>query len=623
MIPAPTFWQVFNAALAPVHFESLVEFSERFAILPECLTISGKFSCAISPHFRAPMDALDKERVRKVVVGKPVRGGGSLIADLWHLRNLAREPGPSMMVFNDGRVSKEHCLSRYVPMLAACELTRGLLPNDAKRMSHETLQFNNGTLWYVSGPAIGRLQAKGVRYLSLDEVWMYENTVLPQAFARLGDFQRMGLDKTLITSQAGDEGDAFDSEFHSGKVHEWCPPCPQCGHVAIVRWINFRPDSTIWGVKWTEHKDAGGMHEPEKSADTVRFECGKCGAESDEDRCKTAWRTGARYVSESDGIDSATESYRWTAIIDFPWRLLVKEFLHAKNKARAGDLGPLVEFYRKRMVEPKNEAGVIEANDNFVRETYDISSTWSDEKLKILTADRQGEDVFWVSVRAWSAAGESRRLHFSKAFGFAELEDLRERFKLHPKQCFIDSGFMAKGERGVYAFCIIKGWVPLKGVAEMGGGPKLFFHTIRQRENGKLVSKRVPRDYSEPVPVDPDCIIGGAKRFAQLINFSSPTMSDHVDRLVTSGLWVEPAGAVEGDLEREYRKQMSGEIKVRTRHHITRVERSFWRKVRRDNHAFDLAKMQCLGAALHGIDLHGGAGETKEEPEPETQEATT
>jgi len=212
---------------------------------------------------------------------------------------------------------------------------------------------------------------------------------------------------------------------------------------------------------------------------------------------------------------------------------LVDLYLQAVNAWKMGNPAQLIQFFQKRTAEMKSENSLIEDMSFAIRATYEVNSTWPDEKFRLMTIDRQDEDVYWWTIRAWSETGRSRRLGFGKAHGAAELEQIRDAHKVDQSKTLVDSGFRPKGDHGVYSLCIRYGWVPVKGYAQENGDEKFFWHKTR--------AGRVNRSYSEPVLCDSEMGTGqqGARE-VERIDFSAPTYADRVQNLIDLGLWEEP-----------------------------------------------------------------------------------
>ena len=78
-------------------------------------------------------------------------------------------------------------------------------------------------------------------------------------------------------------------------------------------------------------------------------------------------------------------------------------------------------------------------------------------------------------------------------------------------------------------------------------------------------------------------------------------MADRVAELIEHGLWIEPEGDEQNEIEREYRKQMSAEFKRPKVDKFTGRKVMVWVCPSGNNHAFDCAKMQVLCAMQAGL----------------------
>src|SRR6185503_9126618 len=226
----------------------------------------------------------------------------------------------------------------------------------------------------------------------------------------------------------------------------------------------------------------------------------------------------------------------------------------------------------------------------YKREVYEIKGVHPNERDRFLTADRQQEDLFWVTIRNWIVDGqtvETRRLWFGKCYSFDEIEAKRKEFGVQPNHTLIDSGYHSKGDHGVYAACIKHGWIALKGV-----GVFSFTHNVKQ---GAHV-KRVLRTYAPLSHGDSETPLGACK----LIRFSAQSMADRVQGLIDAARWIEPVVDESDPMEKAYRKQMAAEQQVPTLNKFGQTE-MVWKVLSDDNHAFDLAKMQCVAAVLRKL----------------------
>ncbi len=588
---------ILSASLVPRDSRSIVEYAHDNIELFPPITKTGPFSADSSRHFLEIFDALDDERVREVNILKPVRGGGSLIGDVWLSATLPkdRNSGPFMQVFQTDADARMHFCDRVERMMNGNACTRDLLP---LKYEWSEIRLTNGHTLYTGGPALSNLQSKGVRFLRLTECWLYPPGRLAEAEARVGDYLKWELSKILRESQAGarDGIDLSRCDWHRSwnrcGVHEWEVQCLHCQAWYEPIFNAAREDGTYWGITWDQHKLPNGDHDLAKCCTTIRFECPHCRKPSlDGQRTKAEWNRTGRYklVGEEN---RKRKGFHWETVIDFPWDELVMLWLDACNAERRGDLKPKLQFYQKRRAIFKDEESLLRGGLHFRRIAYEITTDWPDEVARFLTIDRQQEDMFWWTVRAWSK-DKSRRLGFGKAYGFAAVEEIRDKFKVQPSHTFCDSAYNPKGDHGVYTACLRYGWIAVRGSNEYD-----FSHPSPRGRHHKI-----RRSYSQRIDADPNAgTTEEGKRYCPLIMFSKPQFNQIVQRLVESGAFEEPMddGKLDADMEKEYSAQMAARVRRVEYDSKTNQPKIYWYESKND-HARDLANMQVLGAVLRDL----------------------
>lgn len=574
-----------NELWQPADRRPIYDWAHDNVVLPSSITKSGLFDISGSRYLIKPFESLLNDAVREVVVVAPVRSGKSLIGDVWLPWIIANDPGPTMWNMQTDPVAADHAETRVMPILESCAKVRALFPVNRHQKRSKDIVFAHGMPLWIQGPSVGNLQSKGIRYQINDEVWMWEQGRLAEAKGRLGDYEEMQTSKLLIISQAGSEDDDLDAEFQRGTRSEWHVTCQSCGHRQRALWEASRPDGTRWGMLFDLQKDSRGDYRVGHAVSTRRFSCEKCGHDhTDDGKTRAAWNLSGDYVAADASVEKI-HSYHYTALITRSWDALVEEYVHALNARNRGVTDLLVKFWQKRMAEPKSEGTVLETSKPMTVVSYEAKDKWDEETHRFMTIDRQEEDLYWWTVRAWTPHAKSRRIGFGKAFGAAALDEIRKQHSVPPNYTFIDSGFLPKGDHGVYAHCVRYGWIAFKGEDS-----PYFIHTTK--------AGPVRRSYSPATRGDPESGHAGAgKKFATLIRFASNIMKDRVNRLIDRGLWIEPT-RTEDELEIEYRKQMASEFKRRKRDKFTGREQLVYVCPSRNNHAFDCASMQVTAATI-------------------------
>lgn len=567
-------------------------------VLVPPITRTGPFDVSGSRHFIAIFDAWQHDRTREVNVLKPVRGGGSLIGDIICPWSFANDPGPYMEVFQTEPEMKLYVESRSMQIFRNSPPIRELFPRDRHKMRETEIMFNNGYTWYAVGPAISNLQTKSIRYLRLEEVWLWAQGKIGEAMGRIGDYLKMQTSKVLTISQGGPcdgfpepmENSDWYRHYHRAQRHEWEVECPSCRKFFEPIFSGQRADGSFWGITWDRHMTPAGDWNIPKCLASIRFECEHCSHPIiDGTRTKSEFNRTGRYRAIGEPNEKR-KSFHWETVIDFPWVELVELWLEACNAEKRGDLKPKLQFYQKRRAMFMDEETLLKRGIHLARSAYVMTSDWPEEKARFLTIDRQEEDMFWWTVRAWSAE-KSRRLGFGKAYGFAALEKIREKFKVPPVCTFCDSRYLPKGDQGVYVACIRYGWF-----AVMGDKEYAFVHRLKG-SRGTVLKSYAPLAYGNP---DSGAHVATGRRYCGLIRFSKQQMNQKVQELIDSGAWEEPVAGEEPEMEKEYNAQMSSRVKKTEFNAKTNETKVYWREGKND-HARDLANQQVLGAILRDL----------------------
>jgi hypothetical protein len=574
----------------------IYEWSKEKTDLKPPLTITGPFDVSRSRHFMAPLDALQDEHVREVNILKPVRGGGTLLADVWIPWTRENDPGPVMMVLQTDPLADDHFTKVLLPTLESVPSIKLTLDAmDRHKKTNRKIEFPDGNHLHVNGPSIGNLQTNAFRYVIEDECWLYDLGRMADAEGRVGDFLKMETSKILRISQGGPRpGISLDDcpwnrAYQNAAIYEWEVACVHCGNRHEPVFAGARADGSFWGITWDHHKLPNGDWNIQRCCETIRFECPHCAKPVlDTPKTKSEWNRTGNYRLANEP-HRKKKSFHWEAVIDFPWDELVDLWLNACNAERRGGFQDKLAFYQKRRAQHKDEESIRRGGFNLKRVAYDLSSEWPEQKAKFLTVDRQDEDLFWWEVRGWSLE-KSRRLGFGKCYGFAAVEDIRIKFGVQQNHTLIDSAHVPKGDHGVYAACIRYGWIAVRGDDDHA-----FVH--RMKKSGRSVL----RCYSEPTHGDPN--IGTTtqgRRFCPLIRFSKPQLNQKVQDLIEAGRWEEPISGEDPEMEKEYNAQMASRMRKTEYNKKTNELKTFWWEGKND-HARDLANMSTLGAILKDL----------------------
>lgn len=573
------------------------EWGPDYVVLLPPISRTGPLDLSLSRHFVEPLDAMWDFNVRQVNVAAPTRSGKTLIVETFAASVAARRPASFLWSFQDEEAAADEANLRLWPQFLNNRLIVPLMPRGMDAKAKQIIMPR--MVLQIVGPADSNFQSRGYQIVVLDEVWLYKRGKVEEARARLGDFEKLGTDKFILLSQGGETGSDWDTEFQRGLLYDWHVACEKCGHYMPTKVRAFRQDGSRWGLMFDNHKDERGLLIESRVVPTVRFECEKCAHPHIwSNNTRSEWNRTGKYIEEPNSEKRPIrKSFHWNSLIDTPWDSICSTYVFALNSLKSGNPIPLIKFLQKTGAEMSSESTILEGGQVFSR--VDVKSEeWEFEDLRVMAVDKQ-EDHYWAEVRAFSKRlnGESRRYWFGKLYSYAEIAKKQEEYKIEPSHVLIDSGYEAKGERGVYLACVQYGWIAVKGVGTITGNrPTSFRHRVQLPGGGSMA---VEKSYSEAKPGDPEVGKSGQGRsFCPVIMFSSDALADRLDSLIENDLYKEPIVDESDPLEIERRRHFQAEFKK------PKVDKFSGRTVfvrvcpSKQNHSYDLGKILTLGAIL-------------------------
>ena len=464
-----------------------------------------------------------------------------------------------------------------------------MLPSDRHKDRTQEIVFPDGHMLKVCGTAISNLQAKGYRYVFQDECWQYKAGIMAEAFARMGDFAKLGNNKAVCISQGGVEGSEWDQQFAKGQVCEWEVKCQQCGEYQAPVWHDTREDGSKFGIVYEATKKTDGSYDTASGVHNVVYVCKHCGhAHPNTARTRAAWNQTGRY---SAAPERGVVSFHWNSIIDTDWAKLVEVWLTARNAARIGSYAPIIAFFQKQLATHKSEQSILEITSPVQR--VEVGDAAVDGETVFMSVDVQKDQLLYATVRAWKPDGTARRLFRGKLYGFSEIERIREQFKVSRSSVIIDAG---NWRYEVFSIAADNGYICTIGKDQIS-----FTHT--QIDPATKVKRQVQKPWSPMFYGDPD--IGKADRKeargARAFYLAQPVMADMLQRLIDTRKWTEPKVDKSDAEESEYEKQMNAEVKRQKRDANGHLRQAWVNPGERDNHFLDCARMQVFGAMAKGL----------------------
>jgi hypothetical protein len=352
------------ADFAPRDRRPIYDWAREFISLRPPFTRTGPFDVQESRHFIGPFDALFDPVVREVNVCSPVRDGKTLIADIWLPWTVCNAPGSFLGIFMKDEVAQQHCETRTWRILESIAQIKALL-DALDRHDARTQEILFEDPIYIWGPSTKNLQSKPITYLWFDEAWQFHKGVIREGKGRLGDALKLGLDKTLVTSQGGqkqttaaDRTDDWWLQFDAGELNVWNAPCRGCGKLHVPLIHAAPPEQQLnkshrVGLTWDDHRDDRGLWIIPRCLETLRYVCPLCAHVtplSDQARTRHAWNLGGKHVVIGEA-KRVKKSFTNTGLINYPWEFLAEEFMTVKNHVLLGERGPWIQFLQKYLAQ--------------------------------------------------------------------------------------------------------------------------------------------------------------------------------------------------------------------------------------------------------------------------------
>jgi phage terminase large subunit GpA-like protein len=564
--------------------------AEEHICLDKTSPFPGKWRSETSPWVREVMEVFADNQVKDITVVCSAQSSKTQTIMCLLAWAIAEDPGPCMWVTAAQDEAKTFARTRLMPTLEDCPPVAALFPEN--RFEKSTLEINFATMPLIINGANSqsKLQSKPVRWLFLDEVRNYPPGALEMVKKRVTAWWNS---RIVIISTPHKERDAVDLSFLAGDQRYFHVKCEACGEASPLSWANMKWDST-------EATCPDGVWNFDALAETIRYECPKCKASvRDTEEVRKRMAAGGVWVRKNPKAPKERVSFTWNALLPWwiKWRILVEEFIRAKEAVKVGATEPLKSFINERLAESWEER-FEEDKKPLEKGEYNMGDAWGVESQRFMTADIQ-KDHRWVVVRDWSETGESRLVWAGKLNNGEEMRAKQIQLDVTDRRVLVDSGF---NTAEIYGECCSYGWVALKGEA-------------RDHYNIVKGDKTVRRMWAKPIRGDPG--LGTheqGRRFCPVILFATDAIKDILNRL-KSGKGA--AWGIPRDVSEEYLAQMDSETKQLSHGKINGAEKWTWVRIgNRANHLWDCEVMQVVAAVMAGILARSSAISEAESSDP-------
>ena len=526
-----------------------------------------------------PLEALDDPLVESCVVCKGSQTALTTTAYAWLAYCCATDPGSSLIVMNSTQDARDKSAESWRPMWEDSPRLQRYLPASRRKDWTKLYQLvNRAPVYWVGANSPGRLGAKPIRRLLLDEVDKYpekfgggkerrEAGAAALAEQRTKTFRQKGLAKIFkFSTPTTDQGEIARS-YEQGDKRKLYVKCHACRKEQIMTWASFRVDMDL------------ARTDPGAAVAGAHYEC---------PHCKAAWSDQHRYKAIGKGEWRQTAQARDPKCRSFwfpSWCsvMVTHQYLAAQWIKAATGKSALQDFINSECGEPfvsyenmirdtvfaELEGGYREGQDWITVDPYAALYPQTGEKktsVVVIGCDVQ-KGYLRPVVRRFVAPGDSGLIWRGQVADFAALDKLAERFGA--EWVFIDQRYRT---REVQEWCFEHaGYIPCLGVSRKSRS--LFTVQTLDLDEGKRGQGRTGR-VIESLAHDPDMV--------------KDILANQIQRAPTARRWMVPQGYA-GNAE--YVGEMTAERNINGR----------WENLQhRANHDWDAECLCLLGAIRLG-----------------------
>src|ERR1051326_2775887 len=232
----------FKESIEPPYTGSIAEWGKDYISLPPNFAIQGSFDISLSNYLRSPMEDLRNPNVNQINLVGATQTGKTLVSEIFIPYIIINSPGPILRLHQTDEMAQLFVETRLLPLLDNCKPVKSIIVNH--RFSAKKTGINLPHMAVkIGGAKDNLLHGSSVRYLLMDEVWLYSQQVVEKAKARTTAFGNNK--KILLTSQPGEEGDQLDEE-NRGLIYEWGWRCPHCQTTQSYYWSKEKENNGGW-----------------------------------------------------------------------------------------------------------------------------------------------------------------------------------------------------------------------------------------------------------------------------------------------------------------------------------------------------------------------------------------
>ena len=569
-----------------------IAYARKHVYFWQASPISGPFDARKYPFVRKPLLSLDNIETKETTVYGPAQSFKSVFLQIATAYRLGIAQNTVLAVAQSDDLAEEFAKVKLNPFL---ERLPHLFDMQVVKHTIGLWRWANHEL-IICGPSENQQQSKSCRFLHTDEGHLYKYGALAALTDRMGQrWNRHG----LHTTTAADAGTEIDTKFHQGNKDEWHVRCLHCNALFQPLWEE-ESRRVYNGHRVFQWLDNGSETE---TLDSIRFVCPHCDKPIDNTpRNRVEMDDGADYVAGNPGADKSTLSFRWNAFASRfkPLRDLLSIYLKAIESAKLGDFAPYENWVKKQEVRTWTgeipQVGTVQLGRD--HELSSIEVIEGDLVLGSCDIQDAGGFHIWALADVWHPNGDSKRIAYDKLASFDDLRAWQARHGIrdftpgkdrHPFMA-LDHGHR---EPEVFSACARWNWLGLKSTDE-----ESFSHIITRRNMPPITVEKPWSVVRSGNPLIGKAGAGVAKLCASRL-WSKPRIYQLLYRLKQAE--TPRKYSIATDIIPHFVDQLHSYIPAASVDKKTgSLAKTYWRKIKKDDHSFVCAAQSLLLAIIHG-----------------------
>lgn len=460
---ARLFRRVVRECLAPKENLTVSEWAERYRVLDEGSSISGRWSNDVTPYLVEIMDTINDPYIREIYLCKASQLGGTeaLLNMLLYIAD--KEPAPTMIVYPSDDLAKDISTDRIKP---AIRLIPGLRSKFLESSSKELkLNFKSMKIYLRGSNSPGKLSSKPIKYLFFDEIDKMGGASKKEASPYNLAKERLKTYKSqsklfACSTPTIKLNYIWNLHDNADEVRHYFVPCPHCGEMQELKFNQ---------IKYVE--DPEKKMSPYERARTAKYVCPVCGCIITDSQKPDMLRRGEWRAVKKRGMGRPKTVGFWINSlysVFVTWADAAEEFIKSK-----GNPEELQNFVNSWLAEAWEDTDLSANEKNVLDKQTDLPEFTVPDWAMLLTGgvDIQETSVYWT-IRAWGKNMTSQNIAHGQVATLRQIEEIMNN-RYYPKEdgskmivdlCLIDSGNDADT---VYSFCIGReDWaMPCKGAS--------------------------------------------------------------------------------------------------------------------------------------------------------------